>query len=214
MDNKIVYFKNEDENDDIETLFEVNNFKEFKNHFLVAENFYKDPNLVRNYAIDSFDYATKFPYGHRSYSTYLNDGIKHKIKKYVTIFNQEIDDNFFHNVDSNGSFLYTRELKNKTWIHQDNAYGSNWAGVIYMNNLKESIYGTTFYIKNRNGDNNYFLNDENYSECINMSRWFVCDKISNQYNKIVLYKAVIYHSIAKNFGKDKFDCRISQTFFF
>lgn len=204
-----------DDNLDIESLFEVNDFKEFTNQFIIVENFYKNPNIVSDYAKHSYDYSIKFPYGNRSNASYLNDGLENKIKKHVNIFDENLDEKFFKYHKDNGTFLYTRQAINKLWIHKDDSNTANWAGVIYMTNrLEDFNYGTTFYILNHNGDNNYFLNKEELESCVNIYKWFTCDKIGHKFNKFVMYKSNIYHTISKNFGDNKYNCRITQTFFF
>jgi hypothetical protein len=193
----------------IDQLFEISDVLDFTQQFVIVENFYETPELVRNYALDSFDYSIKFPYGLRSNVTYYNEDIFNKLNVYVNIFGSSITQNY--NSFDNGSFLYvTKENNKNSWIHIDSEH-HNWAGVIYMNKLKNTTFGTNFFIEYEKYSKNLVFFDENWF--CNKNKFIVCDTIGNKFNKLVLYNSNIYHAIARPFGSKKNDCRISQTFF-
>ena len=47
-----------------------------------------------------------------------------------------------------------------------------------------------------------------------MSKWEVVDVVANKFNRLVLYRGDLFHSSLDYFGKDKYDGRLFQTFFF
>lgn len=211
MNNNIFFLKYSKEFT-IDKLFEANDVLEFNHQFIIIENFYKTPELVRNYAIDSFDYSIKYPYGSRSSIVYYNEYIFNKLNYYINVFGKSIINDFISSV--NGSFLYlTKKINRNSWIHIDQEH--DWAGVIYMNNLENPTFGTKFFIEYNQYSKNIVLHNENLNDSYycNENKFITCDTIGNKFNKLVIYRSNIYHGITKPFGINKNDCRITQTFF-
>ena len=53
-----------------------------------------------------------------------------------------------------------------------------------------------------------------YGESGDMTKWELVDRIGNVYNRLVLYRADLFHSSLDYFGNSKEDGRLFQTFFF
>ena len=56
--------------------------------------------------------------------------------------------------------------------------------------------------------------DKIYKDSRDMSKWEVVDVVANKFNRLVLYRGDLFHSSLDYFGKDKYDGRLFQTFFF
>ena len=66
-------------------------------------------------------------------------------------------------------------------------------------------------------DPNNPITDFNYSptETNDLTKWDRILTIGNVFNRLVLYRGTYYHrSDVAGFGKDKYDGRLFQTFFF
>lgn len=212
--NNIIYSPNNKKNILLidTTLFDTNYFDEFSYKFIIVENFYNDPDVLRNFALDSYDYSDKRPYGSRTLARYLNEAINDKINYYLNNVFSKFCCDFNKNKDC-GSFLFSKEYINKLWIHRDDSHNTSQSGVIYLNPIKNVNSGTAFFIKNNNGLNKTFLKQQEWDNYVNNDNFLICDKIGYKYNKFLLYDANIYHTIYKHFGTNKINCRLTQTFF-
>lgn len=209
------YCKEDTDSNDCNELFEINDKSNFTYQFIIIEDFYKNPNLVRDYAIHSYDYAYDYKYGKRSKSSYLNNNIINLLIEYLNklkVITYENDNSV------SGSFLYS-DYSNIKFIHTDDTNIKNneeaWAAVIYMNELEETIYGTSFYVLMENSLSKFSVFTQNMDrEHDNLKKYIECDSIGNKFNKLLLYNGSINHSLRRIFGNNKYNCRISQTFFF
>jgi hypothetical protein len=184
----------------------------FDNFIIVVENFYTDPMEVRRYALHSYDYAKRYPYGNRTNTSYCKIEINQTIEKYMYPFGGSIRSHG----NTSGSFLFTTPKNNGYWIHTDKSNTCNWAGVLYMNPNAPIECGTANYIYcddiyNKKKENTLH-NEGNITR--NINKWRVLNRFGNVFNKLVLYRSDNYHTIYKHFGKDKYDCRVTQTMFY
>jgi len=177
-------------------------------------------NYIKKYA-DGF-----FP-GMRTYSQ-ATEELKVRIEKYVEPYGGKII-NFFipknkvipidGTKSDNGAFQFTTSV-DRSFIHSDHP-NYNWAGVLYLTPNAPENSGTNFY---KFIDGSTCVND---SETINSkyesmpneyrydnTKWKIIDKIGNKFNRLVLFNPQNYHKSGEYFGKDKYDGRLFQVFFF
>jgi len=180
--------------------------------FTIVDNFYQDPDSVRNYALSqTFHVSGNYP-GMRT-DVCSNEGgyidnIKLSLEK---IIGKSI--RYFPLDKYNTSFQYTTE-DSKTWIHHDEM---SFAAVVYLTPDAPLDSGTAIYRHKPTGIMKHspeeiidFNNFEHMEE-----DWEIVAEAKNIYNRLVIYDSMYYHrSVVPGFGKDQFDGRLFQVFFF
>jgi hypothetical protein len=211
---------------------------EKNNHFFTAcvDNFFKDPGLIRNFALGleyKKDNLGRWP-GKRSLPLHLIDN-EFSISLLLKIFSIYVDLNvnnikwenseiYFHknnNLDNN-----KENIKNKGWIHKDEDW--DFAGIIYLTPDVDIQSGTSLYnlkeeFKNeysniRNYYKHMFYNNEkidmlDYEKSYNNFNNMFLEKtnFSNIYNRLVCYDANEFHSIKNLHTKN--NERLTLVFF-
>lgn len=185
---------------------------------IIVDNFYNDVDLVREFALQQdFDVNGNYP-GHRTKSL-TNDTVKEVIQNIIRTAGGKIT--WWDTDQYNGAFQYTTAA-DRSWIHADQT--SNWAGVCYLTPDAPPTAGTGLFRhkstglyrapKNDDGSLNMeFLNEIN-QDSQDMTKWDRIDTIANKYNRLILYRGDIFHMSLDYFGKNKYDGRLFQTFFF
>jgi len=185
---------------------------------IIVDNFYNDVDLVREFALQQdFDVNGNYP-GHRTKSL-TNDTVKEVIQNIIRTAGGKIT--WWDTEQYNGAFQYTTAA-DRSWIHADQT--SNWAGVCYLTPDAPPTAGTGLFRhkstglyrapKNDDGSLNMeFLNEIN-QDSQDMTKWDRIDTIANKYNRLILYRGDIFHMSLDYFGKNKYDGRLFQTFFF
>ena len=202
------------------------------NHYpvTVVDNFYKNPDEVRELALNQ-NYKScseikglnyTFP-GSRTDDTAKISQDFHQ--KFFTKFSS-----FFHNYNHDqlrmvmtSNFQYVPESFNKGVIHRD--VGAIFAGLIYLSKNPKLDSGTTLFKKNKKYDEEKFIKvcksndklfmDGKYNE-LDYSYEVMFDefiKINNSYNTLIMYEADIFHAANKFFGTNKDNSRLTQVFF-
>ena len=177
--------------------------------FVIIDNFYADPDAVREMALrQNFNVSGNYP-GLRTEACsgqWFEDIQKTFAKivgRRVTYFPREY----------NTAFQFTTEDA-KTWVHHDS---TDWAAVLYLTPDAPLDSGTAIYKHKHTGiykhsDSAAIDFNEYASE---PSDWEIVAEAKNMYNRLVIYDGNYYHrSVVPGFGKDKHDARLFQTFFF
>ena len=168
---------------------------------IVVDNFYKDPNYIRNYAI-KLDYikpenSTSVGYTY-SIKNLIIDGIKEYFESLLNIKikvgNKKGEWEYFNN----GSFHYG--LKNTPIIYHCDK--QEYAGVVFLTPDSPVSCGTSIF---RNKKENNLINPESCEEV---------DRIGNIYNRLVLFKSHNIHAVNSYFGDTINNSRLSQLFIF
>jgi len=195
----------------------------------IEENFYKDPNKIRNFAIkQEISYHNYHP-GMRT-QVYFNEEARDKIEK--------IMGSVIYPTGNCYSFQYNME-KDVSWIHSDVIPGElikdtiigriQWAAVVYLTPDAPIDTGTVLYsdkkYNKRSVKDILFDNSLNRSKAeqivyelsnnsSDVSKWNDETKIGNKYNRIVIYDASYFHQANRYFGNSRENCRLIQVFFF
>jgi hypothetical protein len=186
----------------------------------IFDNFYHNVDDIRAKALKmEYNITGNFP-GKRTPQIY-NPLVKEKIAKLVKPFGGDITRWNLDGTVYNGCFQYTTS-KDQSWIHADSIY--NWAGVIYLTPNAPIDSGTGIFRNKKynmmsaplleDGSRDEDLLNKIYSEANDLSKWDLVDKIGNVYNRLVLYRADLFHSSLNYFGDDINNGRLFQTFFF
>lgn len=192
---------------------------------LIIDNFYQDPDKVREFALNQeFGVRGNYP-GNRTKS-FLDDELKHYINKLISPHDGDIV-YWGGNGDGEnytGAFQLTTS-SDRTWIHADSTTG--WAGVCYLTPNAPHTGGTGLFRhketgtykapKNEHGER-MTDDEEPLSSMIedyqDYTKWDLVDTVGNVFNRLVLYRGDIFHASLDYFGNDLESGRLFQTFFF
>ena len=175
---------------------------------IIVDNFYTNPDAVRNYALSlPFDVKGNFP-GSRT-KPYLPDDLKEAIQYWMSPMGKIT--NWFENYGYTGAFQIATAI-DRTWIHSD--YNNMWAGVCYLTPDPPLSGGTALYRHKESGERASINNVDHGQDAYDYTKWEVVDRIGNVYNRLILYPGNLYHASVDYFGSDINNGRLFQTFFF
>lgn len=196
---------------------------------IVIDNFYEDPDAVREYALGLHyePYEPKMGWFASGSLDRENPGqlrgtrlatplIKQKL---ASIVGTELDDATWEQSGEgwNGAFHYKRASVTPigSSIHNhvgrdDDVRPGGWSGLVYLNPRPPRGAGTSIWMEKSTGK--CFSERSIYSN--NFDRFEMILDLENRYNRLVLFYASIFHFAARGFGNDVRDARLFQTFFF
>lgn len=187
--------------------FEVN--QTFKKRIFVVDNFYKNPDKVREMALNtSYSADLRWYKGRRSEQQFLFNGLKETFEK---IIGEKIT--VWEEHSMNGRFQFCTPEDQLVYHHD----AQNWAAVLYLNPEAPYQTGTNFYAsKNDNcrhegdpGIENAFVGG-----FFDKTKFTLVDTIGNVYNRLVIFDSKLIHSAAEYFGTELNNSRLFQIFFF
>jgi hypothetical protein len=198
-----------------------------KQNIIVVDDFYKNPDEIRNIALtqdypepdDSYTYP-----GRNSKGEYYTDEMQQRFEK---LTNHSLKPSV-----PNGYFRISLETDtHKQDVHVDP--GWDWGAVIYLSDPKDCVNegGTSFWRHNtlhmencpKTDDEAQFYGYPSYKESwwtmvygdgLDRSKWtryFLCPM---KYNRLVLFRTHLWHSHNFNFGNTLENGRLVQLFFF
>ena len=184
---------------------------------ICVDDFYNDVDEVRKMALNmEFGVQGNYP-GNRTVPVY-NESVKQIIGNIVRPYSGEITR---WETDYTGSFQYTTQ-RDRSWVHADQT--TTWAAVIYLTPDAPLTGGTGLFRhketglemapKLEDGSYNDEIMSEIYKDSQDMTKWEMTKFIGNKYNRLILYRGDIFHTSLDYFGRDKYDGRLFQTFFF
>jgi hypothetical protein len=191
-----------------------------KQNLIIIDDFYQDPDSVRNFALlQDFNVRGNYP-GQRTIPL-VSDSAKEIIANILRPVNGEITHWPATNESYNGAFQYTT-AKDRSWIHADQT--TTWAAVCYLTPDAPLTAGTGLFKhietgllaapKKPNGEYNSEILDVIYKDSQDLTRWEMTTFVGNIYNRLVIYRGDNFHTSLDYFGKDINDGRLFQTFFF
>ena len=178
-----------------------------KTNMIVIDEFYNNPNDVREFALaQEFDVTGNWP-GTRT-KTFINESTKETIQKILQDVSGNVT-NWQANDGYTGSFQLTTSM-DRSWIHADSY--NTWAGVLYLTPDAPLSGGTGIFRYKKTGS---MMEDGTDLSGVtqDMTKWELVDRVGNVYNRLVLYRGNNYHMSLDYFGKDKEDGRLFQLFF-
>jgi hypothetical protein len=183
-----------------------------RTNLLVVDDFYPDPLAIREFALaQQFEVAGNFP-GKRT-KPYLSESVKENIEKILLNAAGKVEW-ATSALTYTGAFQYTTE-EDSSWIHVDTY--NTWAGVCYLTPDAPPSAGTGIFKHKETG---FFqkpadekLAEKLSSEGNDLSKWELIEVMSNNFNRMVMYRGDLYHRSLDYFGKNKETGRLFQTFF-
>lgn len=181
-------------------------------NLLIVDNFYSNPDQVREHALQqSYDVTGNYP-GRRTRS-FINDSIKEGLAKLLEPHAGKVLN--WHDDEYSGAYQYTIS-SDRSWIHHDDT--TSWAGVLYLTPNAPLTAGTAIYQHKETGfirrpDYDRDLSDYIDRDSMDITKWNMVDRVSNIFNRLVIYRGDLYHMSQDYFGKTLQDGRLFQTFF-
>ena len=185
---------------------------------LIIDDFYTNPNQVREFAL-SQEFGVKGNYPGQRTTSFANDELKGHINGFIRPFAGEITN--WSTDEYNGAYQYTTQYE-RSWIHSDQT--TTWAALIYLTPNAPLSGGTGLFRHKETGlyqapllDNgNYDTDLMDYigQDSQDMTKWEMTDRLANKFNRMVLYRGDLFHISLDYFGTNKENGRLFQTFFF
>lgn len=172
---------------------------------MIVDNFYNNPDAVRNFALSQpFDVTGNYP-GARTkpfFNKEVRDSIEYCMPRAGRITNT------YDNYGYTGAFQITTAM-DRTWIHSD-PYNM-WAGICYLTPDAPNSGGTGLFRYKETGEHSKTTQDY---EGYDFTKWDLFDRVGNRYNRLILYRGDLFHSSLDYFGHNLENGRLFQTFFF
>ena len=189
---------------------------------LTIDDFYSNPMQVREFAL-SQEFKVRGNYPGQRTKSFLTEPLKKKLRDILYPFAGEITYWGSDDPENNytGSFQYTIAT-DRSWIHADST--TDWAAVCYLTPdaplssgtgiFRHKATGWSHYDYKRKDEPGYNESAPPGSDCQDYTKWELVDRIGNVFNRLIMYRADNYHVSLDYFGKDKYDGRLFQVFFF
>lgn len=191
-----------------------------RQNLLIIDNFYNDVEEVREMALNQ-DFCVRGNYPGQRTIPMTNDSVKQLIANSIRPMAGEIVYWPTDEKSYNGAFQYTTQ-RDRSWIHADHT--TTWAAVCYLT-PDAPITGGTGLFKHKetglylapklaNGQIDDEQMKEIYKDSQDMTKWDLVDFVGNKFNRLVIYRGDLFHTSMDYFGRDIYDGRLFQTFFF
>lgn len=207
-------------NESVSSKFDFKIRKNASADFLVVDNFYDDPDAVRDFALkQKFTADENYHKGSRTERRFLSDETH---KKFESLLNKKIDDWYAHGV--NGVFQYCTAEDAVVYHYDEQTY----AATIYLTPDAPPQCGTSFFRSKHNkiskvteheannlGKSRSELDQEIFQTGFyDKTNLELIDVVGNVYNRLVIWNAKLIHSASEYFGNDKTNSRLFHLFFF
>jgi len=172
---------------------------------IIVDNFYNNPDAVRNFALtQEFGVKGNFP-GMRTES-FFTDDVKEAIEH-----NMQFAGKITNSYEASGytGAFQIATAQDRTWIHSDPH--NMWAGVCYLTPNAPGSGGTGLFRHRATGEHSKVTSDH---EGYDYTKWELFDRIGNRYNRLILYRGDLFHASLDYFGDNLQNGRLFQTFFF
>lgn len=180
-----------------------------KKKLFVVDEFYENPDEVRNFALNlEYKEDLRWYKGLRSTKTFVPHGIK---EVFQDIIGENID--FTDDGGYNGVFQITT-AKDPQVYHYD---VQKWAAMIYLTPNAPIESGTRLHKSKLNGtrhSNELNVDDAFSYGFYDSTKFETVDSAGNIYNRLVIMDAKCIHSAGSYFGQNEHDGRLIHLFFF
>lgn len=187
---------------------------------IVVDNFYQDPDFVRNFAMHGLTFKNSdYHRGRRSEERFILDGTKEKLESIIgkPIINWN-DPSY-----ANGKFQYCTSTDPIVY-HVDS---QTYAAMVYLTpnaplntgtaTYKSKITGATRFDSYEGNEDVYTRTFKGVSNQMNFydnTTYELVDSVANVYNRLVLFDAKTIHAATGYFGDAIENARFFQLFFF
>jgi hypothetical protein len=183
-----------------------------KVNLIIADDFYDDPDLTREFALSQeFSVRGNYPglrtksFLNESHKTVINDLVSHAAGGVTDWLLDENGDGY------TGAFQICTSM-DRTWIHSD--YNNMWAGVCYLTPDAPISGGTALYMHKETRHRKSLGSVDYGNDAYDYTKWEMVDRVGNVYNRLILYPGSLFHASIDYFGSNLQNGRLFQTFFF
>ena len=189
--------------------FYINTRQAQTKRMFVIDNFYANPDEIRNYALTQVEYEedNRWYKGMRSKTTYRPKGLK---ESFEHIMGQKIYD---FESSYNGVFQIMRSHDPQVY-HYDT---QKWAGMIYLSPNAPIVSGTRLHKSKINGTRHRDEPDSDIAfqgDFYDSTKFEIADSAANIYNRLLIMDAGSFHSAGPYFGNTMESGRLTHLFFF
>lgn len=184
--------------------------KNISKRLYVVDNFYHDPDEIRNFALNSVEYVADLRYykGLRSTQAFRPPGMK---EVFENIIGQPIK--VWDEYGYNGCFQICTAEDPQVY-HNDT---QRWAAMVYLSPNAPIESGTRFHRSKITGARH--VKDVPFEGTFSggfydSTKFDNVDSIGNVYNRLIIMDAECIHSAGPYFGYDKPTGRLTHLFFF
>ena len=184
-----------------------------KTDIIVIDNFYDNPDDIRHAAITNFKFHESSNYkGFRAVESFRTEEAHRKLSVLLG-FEPKY-------VGASWEFHYT--LAGTPEVYHTDGSISKWGAIWYGVPNAPLESGTAFYKSKINGFRNMETDSDLFMEAHNVpppycfidpTRWHIIDIVGNIYNRLVLFRGNLVHSMQKPFGYSKETGRLTQLWF-
>jgi hypothetical protein len=189
--------------------------------FWVVDNFYTDPDSVREFGLLQTYFPDEGSVGLRTRKQFLFDGLKERFEDImqIKIAGHTADDKGWFDEGINGRFQ-SCTAGTKIVFHAD---AQHWAGIIFLTPDAYPHSGTGFYKHRETGirhkteiDRKTGFGTSMYDRRLHTdpSPYEKIENVANIYNRLILFDGGLLHSGENYFGWDIESSRFFQVFFF
>jgi glycosyltransferase involved in cell wall biosynthesis len=187
--------------------FNIN--KNADKNFFIVDNFYDNPDEIRNFALNNVEYKADLRWykGIRSIGTYRNDDMRRAFENIIGEPIQNWEYGF------NGCFQITTAEDPQVY-HYDQ---QKWAAMIYLTPNAPLESGTRLHRSKITGLSHSDQNGVDASFAggfYDSTKFDISDSAANIYNRLVIMDAKMIHSAGPYFGNSKETGRLTHLFFF
>ena len=209
------YSKTYYKNPDVKSIEYIPTFTKSKGTSWIVDNFYENPNAVREFALrQKFDEGGigRGFIGRRTQEQFLFPGLKERFEE---IMGRKIT--AWESYGINGRFQVAWAGEPLVW-HCDE---QQWGGMLYLTPEAPYQCGTTLYAHKKTRARTYY--DKGWDaawvdipgDChLDGTPWEPVDVLGNVFNRLVIFDASCIHSASEYFGTVMENARLWQMFFF
>lgn len=189
--------------------FIINNKLQRTPRMFIVDNYYANPDVVRDYALTQVEYEQDLRWykGFRSKTVYRPEGMKESFER---IMGERIID---FEGGYNGVFQIMMSSDPQVY-HYDT---QRWAAMIYLSPNAPTESGTRLHKSRRNATRHRdepMANDAFRGDFYDSTQFDVVDSAANIYNRLVIMDAGCFHSAGPYFGNTHETGRLTHLFFF
>ena len=200
------------------TLNKANINDSHKKRFVVVDDFYENPDYVRDFALNQQMLPHKAY--HKGCRTEDRFFAPHMQEIFEGLVGKKIN-NWYSSDYCNGVFQYC--VKSDPVVYHCD--GQDWAGAIYLTPNAPYNAGTSFFASKNTGHRHQFEEGFRHDKVfvdrgdgsdpfLDGTQFEKVDEVGNVYNRLVLWDARLIHGGVGYFGDNAFNSRLFHLFFF
>lgn len=189
--------------------FYINQRQTQQRRFFIVDNYYQNPDEIRNFALTQVEYEKDLRWykGLRSKTVYRPEGMK---ESFEHIIGEKI-----HDFESGYNGVFQIMMSDDPQVYHFDT--QKWAAMIYLTPNAPLESGTRLHRSKINGTRHRDDPDANYAfqgDFYDSTKFDISDSAANIYNRLVIMDAGCFHSAGPYFGNSPQIGRLTHLFFF